>query len=151
MSKMKNIDIEQYLNMPPEALIKLQKKRGWALCFIGYVFYGVLRLFGAKPNNYKGICPYFEIGKNWGGMELGWFFICGKNSSEQLKDHEVGHGIQNTAVGGLTMLCYSIGSAARYWWRRIFKSKTSYDSWFFEGDATKFGAEYVAKYGKEEN
>lgn len=140
---MKNTDFTPYLTMTPSELRKLQWKKGWALSFVGLIVYGVLRLLGYKPMDYKGICPYFEVGKNWGGLEMGWFFICAKGSGDSIKRHEVGHSIQNAAVGGLKMVAYSIGSAARYWWREIFVAKTSYDSWFFEGDATRLGKEYV--------
>ena len=146
---MKNTDFTPYLAMAPDELRKRQWTKGWALSFIGLIVYAVLRLFGQKPKDYKGICPYFEIGKNWGGLEMGWFFICCKNCGDATKRHEVGHGVQNAAVGGLTMLAYSIGSAARYWWREIFGAKTPYDSWFFEGDATRLGTEYVRNIKKE--
>lgn len=145
---MKNTDYTPYLTMTPAELRKLQQRKGWALSLIGLIVYGVLRLFGQKPKDYKGICPYFEIGKNWGGLEMGWFFICCKNCGDSTKRHEVGHNLQNAAVGGLTMLAYSIGSAARYWWRKIRRAKTPYDSWFFEGDATRLGTEYVRSIGK---
>ena len=74
---------------------------------------------------------------------MGWFFICSKDSNEELKNHEVGHGIQNAAFGGLRMLMLSIGSALRYRWREIFSAKTPYDSWWFEGQATELGTQYV--------
>ena len=144
---MKNIDFTPYLTMMPEQLRKLQKTKGWALSFVGLIVYGVLRLFGHKPMDYKGICPYFEIGKNWGGVGMGWFFICCKNCGDATKRHEVGHCIQNAAVGGLTMLVHSIGSAVRYWWRNILGSTTPYDSWWFEGQATQLGTQYVKLHG----
>lgn len=146
---MKNVNYIPYLAMTPTELRKRQWTKGWALSFIGLIVYAVLRLFGQKPKDYKGICSYFEIGKNWGGLEMGWFFICCKNCGDATKRHEVGHGIQNAAVGGLKMLAYSIGSAVRYWWREIFGAKTPYDSWFFEGDATRLGTEYVRNIEKE--
>ena len=80
---------------------------------------------------------------------MGWFFICSKYSSDRLKSHEVGHGIQNAAIGGLKMLALSIGSAVRYWWRNIFEAKTPYDAWWFEGQATEIGLKYVAKHKKQ--
>ena len=140
---MKNIDYKLYLNMSPKELKQLQQKKGWVLSAIGWLVYGALRLCGLKPIDYYGICPCFELGTNWGGVSFGWFFVCCKNASECIRNHEVGHCIQNAAVGGLTMLAYSIGSVVRYWWRKITKAKTPYDSWFFEGDATRFGTEYV--------
>ena len=140
---MKNKNFEKYLTMSPKELRKLQWTKGWLLSLVGLVVYGVLRLFRQKPKDYMGICKYFEIGHRWGGLELGWFFICGKASGESTKMHEVGHNIQNAAVGGFRMMFYSIGSALRYWYRKIFGVKTPYDSWFFEGDATRLGTKYV--------
>lgn len=140
---MKNADFTPYLTMTPFELRKHQWKKGWALSFVGVIVYGVLRLFRQKPKDYKGICPYFEIGKNWGGLEMGWFFICGISTSEKLKNHEVGHCIQNAFVGGFRMLFLSICSALRYWYRKMFRVKTEYDSWWFEGQATDLGDRYV--------
>lgn len=140
---MKHKNYTEILSLPPDALKKRQKTKGWALSFVGLIVYGILRLFRCKPRDYLGICPYFEIGKNWGGLEMGWFFICCKGASESLKNHEVGHGIQNAAVGGLRMLFFSICSAVRYWKRELFGAKTPYDSWWFESQATELGNQYV--------
>lgn len=140
---MKSKNYSHILALPPDEIRKRQKSKGWAMSFVGLVVYGILRLFRFKPKDYYGICPYFEIGKDWGGLELGWFFICCRNASEHTKMHEVGHGIQNAAFGGLRMLCLSIGSALRYWKRELFGAKTSYDSWWFEGQATELGTKYV--------
>ena len=140
---MKSKDYSHILALPPDEIRKRQKSKGWALSFVGLIVYGILRLFRFKPKDYYGICPYFEIGKDWGGLELGWFFICCRNASEHTKMHEVGHGIQNAAFGGLRMLCLSIGSALRYWKRELFGAKTSYDFWWFEGQATELGTKYV--------
>lgn len=140
---MKSKDYSHILALPPDEIRKRQKSKGWALSFVGLIVYGILRLFRFKPKDYYGICPYFEIGKDWGGLELGWFFICCRNASERTKMHEVGHGLQNAAFGGLRMLCLSIGSALRYWKRELFGAKTSYDSWWFEGQATNLGTKYV--------
>ena len=144
---MKKIDFTPFVNVSPSELRKLQWRKGWALSTVGLVVYGVLRLFGQTPKDYKGICPYFEIGKNWGGLEMGWFFICCKNCGDSTKRHEVGHSVQNAAIGSLRMLGLCIGSAIRYWWRCIFGAKTPYDSWWFEGQATELGNKYVALYG----
>ena len=140
---MKNTDYSDILKQSPDTILAKQRTKGWALSFVGLIVYGVLRLFGCKAKDYYGICKYFEIGKNWGGLEMGWFFICSKNSSEELKNHEVGHAIQNATLGGLRMLMLSIVSALRYWWRKIFDVKTPYDSWWFEGQATELGNQYV--------
>lgn len=140
---MKNTDFTPYIIMSPIELRRYQKKQGWALSLVGLIIYGVLRLFRQNPKDYKGICQYFEIGKGWGGFSVGWFFVCCKDAGEHTKNHEVGHLIQNAAVGGLTMVAYSIGSALRYWRHTIFGSNQPYDSWFFEGDATRIGTQYV--------
>lgn len=126
-------------------------EKGWAMSFVGIIVFGILWLIGKRPKNYHGICPYFEIGKNWGGVEMGWFFICGKDASEHVKNHEVGHIVQNALVGGLPTLIYSIGSFFRYWKRKIFGAKTPYDAWWFEGQATALGTAFVNKVkgGKE--
>ena len=78
---MKHKNYTEILSLPPDALKKRQKTKGWALSFVGLIVYGILRLFRCKPRDYLGICPYFEIGKNWGGLEMGWFFICCKSRS----------------------------------------------------------------------
>jgi len=140
---MRNKNYTDILKMPPAEIRRRQKTKGWALSFVGLIVYGVLRLVQFKPKDYHGICPYFEIGKGWGGLEMGWFFICCRDASEHTKMHEVGHGIQNAAVGGVRMLILSIGSALRYWKRELFGAKTSYDSWWFEGQATEIGTKYV--------
>lgn len=147
---MKNIDYSNYLNLSPQKLKSLQKKQGWILYYIGIIIYKILILLKFQPKSFYNICPYFEIGENWGGLELGWFFICGKNSTEKLKCHELGHGIQNAAVGGFTMVALCIASAARYWYRIIFKVNTPYDSWWFESQATELGKKYLQNYLKGE-
>lgn len=147
---MKNYNYNQILNLSPENLKQLQKQKGWLLYYIGSVIYFILTLLKFQPKYFYNICPYFEIGENWGGLELGWFFICSKNSSENLKCHEVGHGIQNAAVGGIKMIVLCIGSALRYWYRTIFKINTPYDSWWFEGQATELGKKYLEIQKQEE-
>lgn len=140
---MKNTDYSKFLTMSSAELRKYQWSKGLPLSLVGIIVYLALIITGHKPKDYRGICPHFEVGKNWGGFEMGWFFVCCKNCGEGTKQHEIGHMIQNAAVGGFTMLIYSIGSAARYWYRRIKKSKTPYDGWFFEGDASRIGVAYV--------
>ena len=142
---MKNKDYQLYINLSPEDLNLLAKRRGWVMSFVGYVVYRLLTLFGQQAKNYKGICEYFEIGSSWGGVSLGYFFICDKNCSDYIKRHEVGHCIQNAAVGGFTMFAYSIASAVRCGWRKFIPSKRSYYDWFFEGDASKIGSLYVER------
>lgn len=140
---MRNTDFTEYLKMAPEELLKLQKTRGWIVSFFGSIAYKILKL-KHEPKNYRGICKYFEVdGKGW-GLEMGWYFVCTKDCSDSTKSHEVGHLIQNAAVGGLQMLFLSIGSMIRFWWRRVFKPKTGYyDDWWFESQASELGNKYV--------
>lgn len=140
---MKNISYENIFDKQPHDLLKLQKINGKPLSFIGDIVYLILCLLGYQQKMFYDICPYFEIGKGWGGLSLGWFFICCKDSSESLKCHEVGHTLQNANIGGWKMLVLSLGSAARYWYREIFGATTPYDSWWFEGQATELGTKYV--------
>lgn len=140
---MKNKDYINILNQEPSELLKLQKNNGRSLSFIGDIVYLILNVLGYKQKMFYDICPYFEIGTDWGGLSLGWFFVCCKDSSESLKCHEVGHLIQNTNIGGWKMLTLSLLSATRYWYREIFGATTSYDSWWFEGQATELGTKYV--------
>lgn len=146
---MKNKDFSKHLSMTPNQLRFRQLTRGLPMTIVGAIVFAVLFICGKRPKNYKDICPYFEVGKNWGGVEMGWFFICCKNCGDSTKRHEVGHLVQASAFNGFVMLGLSIGSAARYWWREIFGAKTPYDSWWFEGQATKIGTEYVRNIEKE--
>lgn len=73
---------------------------------------------GYKPKTY-GPAVYFEFGSHWGGLNLGGFFFCNKNSSTSTKAHEFGHSIQNLIFGPLMPFLVSIPSAARYWLFRI--------------------------------
>lgn len=69
-----------------------------------------------KPHKF-GYGFYFEVGHNWGGLEMGPVFLVQKNSTLSLKQHEAGHGIQNIWFGPLTPFLISIPSAIRYWLR----------------------------------
>lgn len=140
---MKNINYSNVFNKEPSELLKLQHSTGYIMSFIGDVVYFVLNVLGYQQKMFYDICPYFEIGKGWGGLSLGWFFICCEDSYESLKCHEVGHTLQNAKIGGWKMLALSLGSAVRYWYREIFGATTSYDSWWFEGQATELGTKYV--------
>ena len=140
---MKNTDYTNIVNKEPSELLQIQKSNGKPLSFIGDIVYLILCLLGYQRKMFYDICPYFEIGKGWGGLSLGWFFICCEDSSESLKCHEVGHTLQNANIGGWKMLSLSLMSVARYWYREIFSVTTPYDSWWFEGQATEVGTKYV--------
>lgn len=146
---MKNKDVSKYLSMTPTQLRIRQIVRGLPMIIVGAIVFAALYICGKRAKSYKGVCPYFEIGWGWGGVALGWFFICCKDSFESTRQHECGHLIQSAAFNGVIMLALNIGSVVRYWWREIFGVKTPYDSWWFEGQATKIGTEYVRNIEKE--
>ena len=80
-----------------------------------------------KPQKW-GYCYYFEVGKNWGGLEFGPIFLVDKNSLAYIKKHELGHGMQNCWLGPLFPFIVCIPSATRYWLRefKTHKSKRIY-------------------------
>lgn len=93
---------------------------GIVMTFIGAVATLALIITGHKPKHI-GPVVYIEVGKNWGGLELGGFFLCDKNSGDSVKYHECGHSLQNMILGPLFPFLVAIPSATRYWLRE-FKS-----------------------------
>lgn len=87
---------------------------GFIMTFIGACATFGLIITGHKPKT-MGPNVYFEVGENWGGVELGPFFLCSKGSSMHTKYHECGHGLQNLIWGPLMPFLICIPSAARYW------------------------------------
>ena len=94
---------------------------------------------------------YKRIGKNWGGVELGCFFLCDNSADEYILAHESGHGLQNCLWGPLMPFVICIPSAIRYWYREFiwhfnkekFNKLPEYDAIWFEVQATKWGKKYV--------
>ena len=86
---------------------------GALMSVVGALTTLVLLPFG-KQHIYHGRV-YTEIGKGWGGLELGCFFICCEEPNEQLLAHEAGHGLQNCLWGPLFPFVIMIPSAIRYW------------------------------------
>ena len=126
---------------------------GLPMTLIGCVVAAALLVVGYKPKK-CGWCWYFEIGEDWGGVELGVVFLTNKNPSEHIKSHEHGHGLQNCVFGFLMPFIVCIPSATRYWYReylvRSGKKKYSelpdYDSVWYEGQATTLGTEFITWY-----
>lgn len=131
---------------------------GIIMTFIGCVVASVLRALGYKPQKW-GYCYYFEVGENWGGLELGPIFLVCKNAGDHVKNHELGHGHQNCILGPLMPFVVSIPSAVRYWHRewlvRSGQKKHSelpdYDAVWYEGSATKIGTEFMNWYNEKNN
>ena len=120
---------------------------GLPMTLIGAIVTLALKIAGKKVQKW-GYCYYVEVGKNWGGLELGMFFLTDSSSLTITKNHEHGHAIQNCYWGVLMPFVICIPSAIRYWYRRIrtnlgYKITTGYDDIWFEGQATKLGKYYV--------
>lgn len=122
----------------------LQFTWGSLMNAIGILVFLVLIIFGRKKpkrfhNNF-----YIVVSKNWGGLELGCFFLIDKNESDHTKYHESGHAIQNIIFGPLMLFIVSIPSAIRYQYRKFTPNKKhpAYDAIWFEGQATDFGYKY---------
>ena len=122
---------------------------GGIMTTIGLVVLLVTLPFG-KFGVYHGRI-YKRIGKNWGGLELGCFFLCNNSADEYVLAHESGHGLQNCLWGPLMPFVICIPSAIRYWYREFiwhfnkekFNKLPEYDAIWFEGQATKWGKKYV--------
>ena len=126
---------------------------GLPLTLIGCLIAAVLLIVGYKPQKW-GYCYYFEIGENWGGLEFGVIFLTNKNPSKHIRNHELGHSIQNCWFGPLMLFVVCIPSAIRYWYReyivRSGKKKYTelpdYDSVWFENQASILGTEFINWY-----
>ena len=124
---------------------------GLPMTMIGAVAAAVLMAFGHKPKKW-GYCYYFEIGNDWGGVELGAFFIVDHQSNIYIRNHEHGHAIQNCYYGFLMPFIVCIPSAVRYWYRRIrsimgLGNKANYYDIWFEAQASRWGFELIEKLG----
>ena len=132
--------------MKPEKFINLKKKTFYILSFtwglplsvIGLIVCCALMAVGYRPKKY-GHCYYIEIGKDWGGLEFGWFFLVNKNPSSFIKRHELGHGYQNACIFGWLMPILWLMSAARYLAKNLLKMDIDYYSWWYESDANDIG------------
>lgn len=127
---------------------------GLPLTLFGVIIALMLIIAGKRPKHHGG-CLYFNIGKSWGGLELGLFFLTDESDSEHVKNHEFGHSIQNAWFGILMPFIVSMPSAARYWYRRLRTafnlSNPPYDSIWFEGWATKLGYENIGLWDSKPN
>jgi hypothetical protein len=113
---------------------------------IGILVFIPLILTGHLPRRY-GLSFYIEIGEDWGGLELGCFFLVCKDPGTYLLNHESGHGIQNIIFGPFFLFLWFAG-IIRYWYRELHYYKkgleppTDYDDIWFEGQATRLGSKY---------
>ena len=108
-----------------------------------------MRITGHKPKKW-GYCYYFELGNGHSGADFGVFFVKGKPESLYLKNHELGHAVQNCYFGFLMPFIVNIPSTVRFWFRAFSKKINPqkklkpYDSVWFEGQATHLGSKLIA-------
>ena len=91
---------------------------GFIMTFIGAIAVLSLMIAGKKPHHI-GPVVYIQVGKSWGGVELGGFFLCSENSPKSTMYHECGHTLQNMILGPLFPFIVAIPSATRYWLREF--------------------------------
>lgn len=124
---------------------------GIPMTLIGLIAAGVLLCAGYRPKRWGG-CWYFNVGENWGGVELGLVFLTDNNDTIHTKNHEFGHAIQNCFFGPLMPFIVCIPSAIRYWYRELrynrrgLRPTTNYDDIWFEGQATELGYMNIHKW-----
>lgn len=94
---------------------------GILMTAVGGVVALALIIAGYKPERHAGSI-YFNVGKSWGGAELGLFFLTDEHDAVSVKNHEFGHSLQNCLWGPLMPFVVCLPSAARYWVRE-FKSR----------------------------
>ena len=120
---------------------------GFPITVIGLAAAIILLFLGFTPyeNSYGW---YFQIGENWGGINLGIVSIVNKNPSEHTLQHEFGHSIQNCIFGIFFIPFIAIPSFIRYWYREYLRKVENnhdlpeYDYAWYEGMATMFGQRY---------
>lgn len=129
---------------------------GCILTLVGLIVAAVLVCLGFKPKKY-GWCYYFQVGKHWGGLNLGIICLTSHKPTTRTKNHEHGHAIQNCLFGPLMPFIVCIPSAIRYWYRTLYYHRkgeyppTEYDDIWFEGQATRIGTLVVERLNKERN
>ena len=135
--------------MPKWLFVALSVTWGAPMTILGALVALGLILTGHKPRRHGG-CIYFAVGENWGGLELGLFFLTDGNATEHTKNHELGHALQNCLWGVFYPVTIFLWSIARYWYREIRtrsgrKNTTPYDAIWFEGQATRWGTARIER------
>ena len=126
---------------------------GLLMSVIGAIVVACILLYSAiSKKNLKlekhGYCYFLRLGGTWGGVNLGMFCLVSKSAGDATCWHEHGHAIQNCFWGILMLFVIAIPSFIRYWYRDIKYLKhnktppTSYDSAWFENDASLTGRKY---------
>ena len=117
---------------------------GLPLTLAGIIAALVLSVCGVKSRRWKW-CRYYEVGEDWGGLNLGPVFIVDRASSPYIRDPEFGHAVQNCVLGPFMIFVVSIPSVIRWWWFRRYERfgqkppRGYYDIWF-ERSASEVGS-----------
>ena len=125
---------------------------GLPLTLVGLLVSMVCEICGYVSYGKYGYCWVFQIGRNWGGLNLGPVILTSTPHNSNLMKHEHGHAIQNCWFGPFMLIFVCIPSAIRYWYRELKylrKGKippTAYDDAWFEGNATRVGKKFIEKY-----
>ena len=140
-------NVAQVLPMPKWRWLYYLLSFTWGLPMniIGGIVAIVQLCKGRRPRKY-GWCWCFELPVNY-GLDLGIFFIAPINGSAYIKNHELGHSIQNVHFGPFTIGVSFVPSAIRYQVRNMQKKRgralPAYDDIWFEGQATKSGEKFM--------
>lgn len=87
---------------------------GIVMTIIGALAVLVLLITGHKIEKFNNRL-YIKVGKRWGGVSLGCFFLTDSYPTLHIKQHESGHGIQNIILGPFMPFVVCFPSAIRYW------------------------------------
>lgn len=125
---------------------------GLLMNIIGGAVAVCLLSIGRRPTRY-GDCLCFTVGKGRDGVSFGLVMIVGCESSINTKNHEHGHAVQNALFGVFMPFVVGVPSVIRYWHFTIAEKRGKagtlppYDSVWFEGQATRWGEEYINRFG----
>lgn len=124
----------------------------WALPFtIFTLLISLILICAARKPIQTPIGWKFEIGKNWGGCNLGIMFIRDTTSGNYIDYHEMGHSFQLCLFGIFYLFVVCMPSAIRYWYfnskisRKGISGKTNYNDIWFEKSATEIGNKLLVK------
>lgn len=117
----------------------------------GIVFLFLKTLYKKKAKKFYNNF-YIEVDKPM-NFSIGIFFVVSSNARMSTKLHESGHSLQNVVWGPLFLFVIAIPSFIRYWYRASTPNKKhpDYYSIWFEGQASRWGEEYILTYGKKED
>lgn len=128
----------------------------WAFTenFVGAIITLALICCGKKPRMFHHFV-YVPVGKNWGGIEFGMFFLTDDTPGNYILFHEAGHSYQMALMGPFNWFVSFFPSCIRYqyreWRSRHGKTNPPYDSmYYFEGQASAIGEKLFGSTSRKE-